>query len=127
MNAPGPSENPQPTPTPSTPAAGARPSGFLAKLGLNRPELRAWAMYDFGNSAFMTVIITAIFPIYYSRVASAGIENEVSEFRFSMATTGAMIVIAILAPILGALADFSPIKKRMIAIFLAMSVAAVAM
>jgi UMF1 family MFS transporter len=101
--------------------------GLLAKLGLNRPELRAWAMYDFGNSAFMTVIITAIFPIYYSRVASAGIPNETAEFRFSMATTGAMIVIAILAPILGALADFRAIKKRMIAGFLAMSVAAVAM
>ena len=123
MDAPVPSKN---TP-PSTPDSAAKPRGFLAKLGLNRPELRAWAMYDFGNSAFMTVIITAIFPIYYSRVASAGIENEVSEFRFSMATTGAMIVIAILAPILGALADFSAIKKRMIAIFLTMGVISVAM
>lgn len=101
--------------------------GFLARLGLDRRELRAWAMYDFGNSAFMTVIITAIFPIYFGRVASAGIPSQTSEFRFSMATTGAMIVIAILAPILGALADFSAIKKRMIAIFLSLGVLSVAM
>lgn len=84
-------------------------------------------MYDFGNSAFMTIIITAIFPIYYSRVACAGMPSEVAESRFSIATTAAMIVIAVLAPILGALADFSPIKKRMIAIFLSMSVVAVGM
>jgi UMF1 family MFS transporter len=116
-------------PSEGSPAATepAPKSGFLSKLGLDRPELRAWAMYDFGNSAFMTIIITAIFPIYYSRVASAGIANETAEFRFSMATTGAMIVIAILAPILGALADFSPIKKKMIAGFLSMGVISVAM
>src|SRR5688572_21597109 len=104
-----------------TPAVAVSPSpqkGFLNKLGLDRPELRAWAMYDFGNSAFMTIIITAIFPIFYSSVASDGIDKDTSAFRFSMATAGAMIVIAILAPILGAVADFAPIKKRMIAGFL---------
>jgi UMF1 family MFS transporter len=84
-------------------------------------------MYDFGNSAFMTVIITAIFPIYFGRVASAGVPSQTSEFRFSMATTAAMIVIAVLAPILGALADFSAIKKRMIAVFLSMGVISVAL
>jgi MFS transporter, UMF1 family len=84
-------------------------------------------MYDFGNSAFMTIIITAIFPIYYGRVASAGVPSQTSEFRFSMATTGAMVVIAILAPILGALADFSAIKKRMIASFLTLGVSSVAL
>ncbi|MGZ8899617.1 MAG: MFS transporter [Limisphaerales bacterium] len=122
-----PNPEPRPAGAPAAPSTPEKSGGFLSKLGLDRRELRAWAMYDFGNSAFMTIIITAIFPIYYSRVASAGIPNETSEFRFSMATTGAMIVIAILAPILGALADFSPIKKRMIAVFLSMGVISVAM
>ncbi|HEX7862790.1 MAG TPA: MFS transporter [Verrucomicrobiae bacterium] len=121
------SNTPESQDEPSTAPPVSPRKGFLARLGLDRPELRAWAMYDFGNSAFMTVIITAIFPIYYSKVASAGIPNETAEFRFSMVTTVAMIVIAILAPVLGALADFSAIKKRMIAIFLSMSVVAVAM
>ena len=84
-------------------------------------------MYDFGNSAFMTIIITAIFPIYYGRVASVGVPSQTAEFRFSMATTMAMVVIAILAPILGALADFSAIKKRMIGTFLAMAITSVAL
>ena len=42
-------------------------NGWLKKLGLDRPELRAWAMYDWANSAMVCVIITAVFPIYYSR------------------------------------------------------------
>lgn len=114
---------PASNPISSAPAS----TGLLHKLGLHRRELRAWAMYDFGNSAFITIIITAIFPIYYGRVASAGIDPKISEFRFSMATTLGMIVIAVLAPILGALADFAPIKKRMIGIFLSIGVLSVAM
>jgi MFS transporter, UMF1 family len=35
---------------------------FLGALGLHRRELRAWAMYDWANSAFQTTVITAIFP-----------------------------------------------------------------
>ena len=47
--------------------------GWLEKLGLRRPELRAWAMYDWANSAMVTTIITAIFPIYYASVACNGV------------------------------------------------------
>jgi UMF1 family MFS transporter len=109
----------------NTPVVPAQRTGFLNKLGLHRPELRAWALYDFGNSAFITTIITAVFPIYYSKVASAGIPTATSEFRFSMATTAAMVVIALLAPLLGTMADVAPIKKKMIAGFVALGVTAV--
>jgi UMF1 family MFS transporter len=119
------------TPAEATSADPAAPPqktpGLLNKLGLHRPELRAWAMYDFGNSAFITTIITAVFPIYYSRVASAGVPNARSEFRFSMATTLAMVVIAVLAPLLGTMADVSPIKKKMIGGFVVLGVTAVAL
>lgn len=108
------------------PAGEGRHVGFLEKLGLHRPELRAWALYDFGNSAFMTVVITAVFPVYYGRVASAGIPSQTSELRFSVATTFAMLLIAVLAPLLGTLADFRPMKKRMIGIFLGVALLAVA-
>lgn len=115
-------EKMEPTPpaTSQTGAEPAPPKQFLAKLGLHRRELRSWAMYDLANSAFVTVVITAIFPIYYAKVASAGVPSSQSEYRFSMTTTIAMVVIAVLAPILGTLADFRPIKKRMIAFFLAL-------
>ena len=47
-------------------------SRWLENLGLHRPELRAWAMYDWANSAMVTTIITAVFPIYYANVACNG-------------------------------------------------------
>ena len=36
---------------------------LLERLGLGRPEVRAWAMYDWANSAYQTTIIAAVFPI----------------------------------------------------------------
>ena len=44
-------------------------NGLLDRLGLGRPELRAWAMYDWANSAMVTTIITADIPIYFEKVA----------------------------------------------------------
>ena len=45
---------------PATRSAGCM--RWLDKLGLGRPELRAWAMYDWANSAMVCTIITAVFP-----------------------------------------------------------------
>jgi len=44
---------------PATTPGERRPSTLLGRLGLDRPELRAWAMYDWANSAFLTVVVTA--------------------------------------------------------------------
>ncbi|GAC1465582.1 MAG: MFS transporter [Isosphaeraceae bacterium] len=94
-------------------------------LGLGRPELRAWAMYDWANSAMMTTIISAVFPIYFSDVAAANLSRETATLYFAIASTAGMVVIALLSPILGAFADERPIKKRMLASFMALGVAAV--
>ena len=45
---------------------------WLKKLGLDRPELRAWAMYDWANSAMVVHDHHRRFPIYYGSVACAG-------------------------------------------------------
>lgn len=85
---------------------------FLERLGLHRPELRAWAMYDWANSAFMTTIIGSVFPIYYAQVAAATLDPKTAAFRFSMATTIALGLVTILSPVLGTIADFAPVKKK---------------
>ncbi len=69
---------------------------FLERFGLHRPELRAWALYDWANSAFILVIITAVFPIYFERVAAGELGTELATARFGLATTGALIVVALL-------------------------------
>src|SRR3954449_2639528 len=98
----------------------------LEALGLHRPALRAWALYDWANSAMMTTIIAAVFPIYYSDVAGAGLPPGVATQRFALASTVGMAIIAFLAPILGTVADARPIKKRLLGLFMAFGVAAVA-
>lgn len=63
---------------------------WLERLGLGRPELRAWALYDWANSAFLTTIVAAVFPIYYNNVAARGLAPETAAFNFSIGTTIAL-------------------------------------
>jgi MFS transporter, UMF1 family len=99
---------------------------LLERLALHRPELRAWAYYDLANSAFVTVIITAIFPTFFAKVAAAELPRAVATGRFGLASTISLAVIAILSPILGALADHAPIKKRFLAGFMVLGAGATA-
>jgi len=99
---------------------------LLKRLGLHRPELRAWAMYDWANSAFWTTIIAAVFPIYFTRVAAADLPPAVATARFAAATTVAMVIIAVLSPILGAMADYAGLKMKMLGAFLGLGVLATA-
>ena len=99
-------------------------SPLLERVGLHRPELRAWAMYDWANSAFMATVVTAVFPIYFASVAAADLEPATASFRFALTTTLALAGVAVVAPILGALADFAGIKKKMLAGSIALGVAA---
>ncbi|HEX2211448.1 MAG TPA: MFS transporter [Longimicrobium sp.] len=109
------------------PAAARERRGLLNALGLHRPELRAWAMYDWANSGMITVITTAVFPIYYVQVAAAGFSEAEAAARYSFATTAGLAIIAILAPILGTLADYVAIKKRLLGTFMGIGATAVAL
>ncbi|MEM7349456.1 MAG: MFS transporter [Acidobacteriota bacterium] len=99
---------------------------FLERFGLHRPELRAWAMYDWANSAFYLVIVTAVFPIFFQQVAASGLDQETATFRFSIATALALGLVAVTAPILGALADFLAWRKRLMMGFVLLGVLATA-
>ncbi len=99
---------------------------WLQRLGLARRDVRAWAMYDWANSAFVTTIVAAVFPVYFSTVAAAGLPPAVATRRFALATTLALAIIAVLAPLLGALADAAGWKKRLLGGFLIIGVAATA-
>lgn len=98
---------------------------LLDRLGLSRPELRAWAMYDWANSAMVTVIITAVFPLFYRGVANAGAETRVIDARFGAVTWISILAAALMAPVLGAIADYAGIRKRLLAIFMTAGVLAV--
>src|SRR4029077_3952429 len=87
---------------------------------------RAWAMYDWANSAFQTTIIAAIFPIYFQKGAAADLPGPGATSRYAWATTLSILIVAVIAPLLGAVADYAAVKKKMLAVFLAIGAAATA-
>jgi UMF1 family MFS transporter len=97
---------------------------LLSRLGLPTPELRAWAMYDWANSAFWSTIVTAVFPAFFGSYAAAGLSGVEATTRFAWGTTIALTIVALTAPVLGALADHRPLKKRLLLVFLLVGVIA---
>jgi len=95
---------------------------LLGRIGLGRPVLRAWAMYDWANSAFWCTVIVAVFPPFFSEYAAAGLPEGVATSRFAWGTTVAVTIVALMAPILGAIADHRALKKKMLAVFLIIGV-----
>ncbi len=99
---------------------------LMARVGLVTPEQRAWAWYDWANSVYFTTVITAVFPSFYSTYAAGGLEPAQATARFGMITTVSVLVVAIISPVLGALADYSGIKKKLLALFMSLGVLACA-
>jgi UMF1 family MFS transporter len=100
---------------------------LLGRLGLRTTAQRAWAMYDWANSAMIVVVVTAIFPIFFASYAGVGLSTAQVQFRFSATTTIALAIIAVLSPILGTVADHIPIKKRLLGMFMSVGVTAIAL
>jgi UMF1 family MFS transporter len=98
--------------------------GLLERVGLGRRELRAWAMYDWANSAFQTTVITAVFPRFFADFAAAGLSPVEATARFAWATTIAVTVTAVIGPILGAIADVRGLRKTMLAAAMTVGIAA---
>jgi UMF1 family MFS transporter len=98
----------------------------LRALGLDRRELRAWALYDWANSAFATTIMGSVLPVYFASVAASGLAPHLRTVYWGYTTTVGLVVIAVISPFLGAAADFLGAKKRFLAGFAAMGVLATA-
>ena len=98
--------------------------GLLFTLGLHRRDLRAWAMYDWGISAAQTTIMTAVFPIFFVSYAGHGLNGTQASETWGVANTVGAVLIAVLAPLLGAVADYRAAKKRFLTLFMILGVGA---
>lgn len=94
----------------------------LETLGLHRKELRSWAMYDWANSAFATVMMASILPIYYHDVAAANLAEHDRTAYWGYTTGFALLVIALASPALGAIADSMGARKKFLKWFMALGV-----
>ena len=75
---------------------------------------KSYILYDVANSAFILTIVTVLFPLYYQTVA-ANVENRTQIFAF--VTSGIALTIAIMSPIVGALANYRGNKKKFFVLF----------
>ncbi|MFC4809205.1 MFS transporter [Paenibacillus sp. GCM10023250] len=80
--------------------------------------VRSWIMYDWANSAFATTIMAAVMPVFYKEVAGAGLTGNTAENYWGFTQTIAMILVAVLCPILGAVADYTGSKVRFLSAFM---------
>ena len=76
----------------------------------------AWALDDWANSAFATTVMAGFFPVFFKQYWSAGVEPAVSTFRRGLTNGLASLAIALLAPLLGAMADRSGARVRLLAL-----------
>ena len=82
-------------------------------------EEKSWVLYDVGNSAFVLVMVTAIMPIFFKDYAASSLPAAVSTANWGFANSTASLILALLAPILGAMADYRHRKKFFFLVFLA--------
>ena len=86
-------------------------------------RIRAWTMYDWANSAFATTILAAVLPAYYSGVAGATLPSAaVATAYWTTTLSVSLIIVAVLSPILGTVADVMRGKKKMLSIFVGVGV-----
>ena len=91
----------------------------------SRCVINSWMMYDWANSAFATVIMAAVFPVYYRSLArNAGLDNADATAAWSYTNAAAMLLIALAGPALGALADITGQKKALLGLFTALGILA---
>ncbi|MHB8424791.1 MAG: MFS transporter [Gammaproteobacteria bacterium] len=77
----------------------------------------SWALYYWGNHAFATSVMTLFFPIFFKSYWSHGSDVTVSTFRLGIANSVASLIVALSAPVLGAIADRGNRKKQFLIFF----------
>ena len=82
----------------------------LLNPGVKKREVFGWAMYDFANSGYTTVVLTAVFSAYFVGVVAA--KAEWATFAWTLALSISYAIVMLSMPALGALADLRAAKKR---------------
>lgn len=80
-------------------------------------QVVAWALYDWGNSAFALSVLAVLFPLFLGSYWSIGDEGSMVTARLALVTLCASIVVSLLAPVLGAIADSGGFRKRFLFVF----------
>ena len=87
-------------------------------------KIFVWTLFDFANTSFSIIVVTFLYAVYFKKTVASG--ESIGDLYWSFATSIAMVITAIISPILGAIADYSAGKKRFLLFFTALCIAATA-
>src|SRR5215470_12692635 len=80
------------------------------QASVTKKEILGWCMYDVADSAFTTIIVTTFYAQYFSAIV-VGNEQR-ADLLWGVSAGVSEVIVGILAPILGAIADFSGSRKK---------------
>lgn len=78
----------------------------------------AWAIYDWGNSAYTTTVMAGFFPVFFKQYWSAGADATITTGRLGDLTSATGLIVALMTPFLGAMADARSAKKKYLGLFM---------
>lgn len=90
----------------------------------NKKAIFSWCLYDWANSAFSLTVMAGFFPVFFKSYWCSGVEPTVSTARLGLANASAGLIVALLSPVLGAIADAGRAKKRLLGTFVIIGVVA---
>src|ERR1700730_1721158 len=93
---------------------------------LTRRPVFGWAMYDWANSSFATTVMAGFFPLFFKKFWNAGVPATENTFCLGIANGTASFLVALMAPLVGAIADKSSARVRLLALFTVLGAAATA-
>lgn len=94
-----------------------------ATNGEYKRQITGWISYDWANSAFATTVLAAVLPVYYSSVAGATLPSAATATQYySLSLSASVLVVAVLSPLLGAVADATGTRKRFLSAFAAVGI-----
>ena len=82
--------------------------------GVKKREVLGWAMYDFANSGYTTVVLTAVFNAYFVGVVAQGADWATLAWTLTLGLSNALVMVTM--PLLGAYADAHAAKKRVLVV-----------
>lgn len=80
-------------------------------------SIYAWALYDWANSAYATTVMAGFFPLFFKSYFSAETDVTMSTAQLGLSNALSSLVIVLIAPLLGAIADIGSLKKRFLFLF----------
>ena len=89
----------------------------MIKKLLKNQQIMAWALYDWANSAFATTVMAGFFPIFFKQYWAGQLSASDSTFYLGLGNSTASVLILLMAPIIGAIADRCLLRKRMLMLF----------